>query len=174
MSSATPLPQKFGYLSIGTSYISIAMSAIFFWFFSLLYTHNCTQSVGLFSPIELKWSTSPDNNSTSPVNFPTDISHIKFTLVSSKKTWNSRKPYIEAWWRSNRTRGNIFFDSPPAKDLLPWPSSLPPFRVNKDVQKLRVHLRIFRSVLETFRLGDNENVRWYVMGDDDTDSFFGT
>ncbi|XP_021278540.1 uncharacterized protein LOC110412333 [Herrania umbratica] len=176
MSSATPLPQKFRYISLGSSCMSVVISAIFFLLLTLLYTQNCTQSFGLFNPIELKWSTSPDNNSTSPINFPTDISHIKFILVSSKKTWKSRKPYIEAWWRSNQTRGNIFFDSPPAKDLLPWPLSLPPFRVNEDVKKLSVHrklvvpeaARIFRSVLETFRLGDNEKVRWYVMGDDDT------
>ncbi|XWS73575.1 hypothetical protein CRYUN_Cryun02cG0140800 [Craigia yunnanensis] len=175
MSSTTPFPQKIQYLSIGISCTSLAISAIFFLFYTFLYGHNCSQSFGLFNPRELKRSASPDNSS-SPINFPTDVSHLKFILVSSRKTLKSRKPYIEAWWRPNQIRGNIFLDSSPTKDLLPWPSSYPPFQVNEDIRKLTVYpklvvpaaVRLFRSILETFRLGDNENVRWYVMGDDDT------
>ncbi|XVF19301.1 hypothetical protein REPUB_Repub11eG0098600 [Reevesia pubescens] len=177
MSSTTSIPQNFQYLSLGTSFISIAISAIFFLFYIFLYNHSCTQFYGQFNPnIELKLSTSSPNNSSSLINFPTDINHIKFVLASSRKTLKSRKPYIEAWWRPNQTRGNIFLDSPPTKDFLPWPSSYPSFQVNEDIRKLRVYpklfdpdaVRLFRSILETFRLGDDKNVRWYVMGDDDT------
>ncbi|XVF47363.1 hypothetical protein PTKIN_Ptkin03bG0102900 [Pterospermum kingtungense] len=177
MSSTTPIfPKKFHYPSLGTSCTSLAISAIFLLLYTFLYSHNCTQQFGQLNPIELKLSTSPDNSSSSPINIPTDITHLKFILASSKKTLKLRRPYIEAWWRPNQTRGNIFLDSPPTKDLLPWPSSYPPFQVNEDIKKLRVYpklavpaaVRLFRSILETFRLGDDENVRWYVMGDDDT------
>ncbi|XVE59980.1 hypothetical protein DITRI_Ditri05aG0089800 [Diplodiscus trichospermus] len=178
MSSTTPSPQQFQYLSPSTSCTFLAISSIFFLFYTFQFSHNCSQSFDdLFNASELKWSTSLDNSSScSHINFPTDISHLKFILASSRKTFKSRRPYIEAWWRPNQTRGNIFLDSPPTEDLLPWPSSYPPFQVNKDIRKLRVYpklvvpaaVRLFRSILETFWLGDNENVRWYVMGDDDT------
>ncbi|GMI89067.1 hypothetical protein like AT5G12460 [Hibiscus trionum] len=171
MSSATLFPQKLQYLSLGASCISIAISAILVLFYTILYSHGCTQVFGPFNPIELNWS-----SSTNDVNFATNISHIKFILASSSKTLKSRKPYIESWWQTNGTRGNIFLDSPPPNDFFPWPSSYPPFRVNEDIKKLRVYpklvvpaaVRLFRSILETFRLGDDGNVRWYVMGDDDT------
>ncbi|XP_022756250.1 uncharacterized protein LOC111303960 [Durio zibethinus] len=175
MSSTTPFPQKLRYPSLGTSCTSLVLSAIFFLFYTFLYSHNCSQSFGLLNPIETKWSTSP-GNSSSPSISPTDISHLKFILASSRKTLKSRKTYIEAWWRPNQTRGNIFLDSPPTEHFLPWPSSYPPFQVNEDIRKLRVYsklvvpaaVRLFRSILETFRLGNNEDARWYVMGDDDT------
>ncbi|XVE78920.1 hypothetical protein DITRI_Ditri14bG0016700 [Diplodiscus trichospermus] len=175
MSSSTPLPKTFPCLSLGASCSFMAISAMFFLLYTFLYSHNCIKSFGLFNPIELQLSTSPDNSS-SPIDFPTNISHVKFILASCRKTFKSRKPYLEAWWRPNQTKGNIFLDSPPTKDFLSWPSSYPPFQVNEDIRKLKVYrklvvpaaVRIFRSILETFRLGDDENMRWYVMGDDDT------
>ncbi|XP_039032798.1 uncharacterized protein LOC120167994 isoform X2 [Hibiscus syriacus] len=67
-------------------------------------------------------------------------------------------------------------DSPPPKEFLPWPETSPPFRLNSDATKLPVYpklvnpieARIFRSVLDSFNLGDNQGVRWFVMADDDT------
>ncbi|KAE8712191.1 hypothetical protein F3Y22_tig00110260pilonHSYRG00041 [Hibiscus syriacus] len=169
MSSSTLFPRKHQNLSLGASCISIAISTILVLFYTILYSQKCSQSFGSFN--EFKWSSSTDDT-----NSATNISHIKFILASSQKTLKSRKPYIESWWQPNRTRGNIFLDSPPPKDFLPWPSSYPPFQVNEEVKKLRVYpklvvpaaVRLFRSILETFRLGDDEGVRWYVMGDDDT------
>ncbi|KAE8735521.1 Myosin-related isoform 2 [Hibiscus syriacus] len=52
----------------------------------------------------------------------------------------------------------------------------PPYNINSDATKLPVYRKlanpieaqIFRSVLDSFNLGDNQGVRWYVMVDDDT------
>lgn len=110
------------------------------------------------------------------MDYPTNVSHIKFVLVGSLKTWKQRRAYTEAWWRPNENRGNIFLDSPPSEEFLPWPETSPHLQVNEDATKLAVYpklanpieARIFRSVLDSFRLGDNKNVRWFVIADDDT------
>lgn len=99
-----------------------------------------------------------------------------FVLGGSTRLWKFRRPYIESWWRENITRGNIWLDFAPPQDFLPWPSSSPRFQVNEDITKLRVYpklvspndVRIYRSILETFIIRDDKDVRWYVMGDDDT------
>ncbi|KAK8336613.1 hypothetical protein V6Z12_A09G131900 [Gossypium hirsutum] len=61
------------------------------------------------------------SNSTETVNYPTNISHIKFVLLPI------------------------------------YPKLANP-----------IEARIFRSVLDSFSLGDNQGVRWFVMADDDT------
>lgn len=114
--------------------------------------------------------------SSDVTNSPTNITHIMFVLVGSTRLWKFRRPYIESWWRENITRGNIWLDFAPPQDFLPWPSSSPRFQVNKDITKLKVYpklvspndVRIYRSILETFTLRDDKDVRWYVMGDNDT------
>ncbi|KAI4306733.1 hypothetical protein L6164_029986 [Bauhinia variegata] len=106
---------------------------------------------------------------------PTNISHIVFGTVGSVNTWKHKRSYIESWWQPNVTKGYIFMDSAPGNEYLPWPSTSPPFRVSEDITKLKgypnysnkIQLRIVQTVLEVFREGD-ENVRWYVMTDDDT------
>lgn len=168
-----------GYLSLGAICKFLAVSGlVLFSFYTIFYSQFCYQtSGGIFStPFELNWSTLSRNSSNSPMDSPTNISHIRFVLVSSLRTWKDRKPYIEAWWRPNETRGNIFLDSIPPKDFLPWSSASPPYQVNEDITKLRIYpellnpiqIRMYRSILDTFRLGDNKNVRWYVMADDDS------
>ncbi|XVF69605.1 hypothetical protein PTKIN_Ptkin11bG0094500 [Pterospermum kingtungense] len=170
---------KIGYLSLGALCKFVAVSGlVLFFFYTILYSQFYHQSsAGLFgAPFELKWSTLSATASDSPMDSPINISHIRFVLVSSLRTWKSRKPYIEAWWRPNETRGNIFLDLPPPQDFLPWSSVSPPYQVNEDIAKLTIYpklvnpvqVRMYRSILDTFRLGDNENVRWYVMADDDS------
>ncbi|XVF19300.1 hypothetical protein REPUB_Repub11eG0098500 [Reevesia pubescens] len=172
------MQQKIRYPSLGDLCKFLAVSGlVLFFFYTLLYSQFCNQSsAGLFSTFELKWSTSSKTASIYPTSSPTNISHIRFVLVGSLITWKYRKPYIEAWWRPNETRGNIFLDSSPTKEFLPWSSASPPYQVNEDVTKLRIYpklvnpvqIRLYRSILDTFRFGDNQNVRWYVMVDDDT------
>ncbi|KAL1152816.1 hypothetical protein V6Z11_A09G134700 [Gossypium hirsutum] len=70
----------------------------------------------MLSPMVVKLS-----NSTETVNYPTNISHIKFVLLPI------------------------------------YPKLANP-----------IEARIFRSVLDSFSLGDNQGVRWFVMADDDT------
>ncbi|WRX35117.1 Protein of unknown function DUF604 - like 10 [Theobroma cacao] len=145
--------------------------ALSLFFHTFLYNLPCNKTSDLSSPFEVKWSSSPIT-----VDYPTNVSHIKFVLVGSLKTWKQRRAYTEAWWRPNENRGNIFLDSPPSEEFLPWPETSPHLQVNEDATKLAVYpklanpieARIFRSVLDSFRLGDNKNVRWFVIADDDT------
>ncbi|KAL5766499.1 hypothetical protein ACOSP7_017116 [Xanthoceras sorbifolium] len=163
-------------LSLATLGKSIAISGlVLFLFYTLMYNHPYKPSSDIFTPfIEQKWPSNSPYNVTNP---PTNISHIMFVLAGSIKTWNYRKPYIEAWWRPNRTRGNLWLDVAPTEYLLPWSPSSPPFRINEDVTQLKnihskmvdpIQVRMYRSILETFKLGENKDVRWYVMADDDS------
>ncbi|XP_015875709.3 uncharacterized protein LOC107412446 [Ziziphus jujuba] len=108
-------------------------------------------------------------------NTPTNISHIVYGIVGSMNTWKHKNSYVKSWWRPNVTRGYLFLDRDPTMDFLPWSSSYPPFRVNENFIKRSLYknivrpdqVRIVRTVMETFKQGD-EDVRWYVMADDDT------
>ena len=70
-------------------------------------------------------------------------------------------------------RGNIWLDKHFKVD--PNDNGLPPLRISSDTSKFeykrkgghRYAIRITRIVSETLRL-DMKNVRWFVMGDDDT------
>ncbi|XP_051142039.1 uncharacterized protein LOC127258977 [Andrographis paniculata] len=120
----------------------------------------------------LTWppSSPPQTSSISPTN----LSHLVFGLVGSERAWRHRKAYIESWWRPNITRGFIFLDKAPGQDLLPWPESSPPYRISDDLSKFLgksewTAQRIIHGIMETFREDrDDENLRWLVMGDDDS------
>lgn len=122
-------------------------------------------------PVPARARARPNSPST------TNVSHLVFGISAAAKSWKSRQQYIESWWRPNVTRGIVFFDDPPSKDLLPWPSSSPPYRVAENATKFEVYkkhvkpyvVRIVRTVLELFReVKDHSGVRWYILGDDDT------
>ncbi|XP_048607897.1 uncharacterized protein LOC125584081 [Brassica napus] len=107
-----------------------------------------------------------------PKGTTTNLSHLMFVLVGSSCTWKNRRTYTESWWRPNVTRGNLFLDVEPSKEFQPWSPTLPPFKVNEDLKKLRiypklanpVHVRIYRSILDTYyKLKQNDGVRWYVI-----------
>ncbi|XP_059649928.1 uncharacterized protein LOC132295640 [Cornus florida] len=104
----------------------------------------------------------------------TNISHILFGLGGSAKTWQKRKQYSELWWRPNVTRGFVWLDEKPATGTA-WPDTSLPYKVSNDTSSFkyscwygsRAAIRIARIVKESFELG-LENVRWFVLGDDDT------
>ncbi|KAF3433661.1 hypothetical protein FNV43_RR24764 [Rhamnella rubrinervis] len=98
---------------------------------------------------------------------PTNISHILFGIGGSVWTWPKRRRYSEQWWVPNTTRGFVWFDSEPKNET----GSIP-YRVSEDWTRFKYSssqsaVRIARIVLESFKLG-LPNVRWFVMGDDDT------
>lgn len=72
------------------------------------------------------------------------------------------------------TRGFVWLDKEPTANET-WPETSPPYKISEDTSKFnytcwygsRSALRIARIVLESYRLG-LDNVRWYVLGDDDT------
>lgn len=161
-------------LSVGkTLAISVVILYVLFIFFS---NSKPCEILPSLKQIEKSQKANNDNDINRIKNPPTNISNIVFGISGSINAWKTRRSYIESWWVPNVTRGYIFFDKPPTKDILPWPTTSPPFRVSENASKFEVYkrhvkpfvIRIVRAVLETFREGNHENVRWFVMGDDDT------
>ncbi|GER49564.1 hypothetical protein STAS_26822, partial [Striga asiatica] len=107
----------------------------------------------------------------------TNISHILFGIGGSVATWSHRRRYSELWWEPNATRGFVWLDEAPSPEngLEPWPESSPEFKVSSDTARFkytcpyghRSAVRVARIVKESFELGQAD-VRWFVMGDDDT------
>ncbi|WRX17970.1 Protein of unknown function DUF604 - like 6 [Theobroma cacao] len=104
----------------------------------------------------------------------TEIHDVVFGIAASSKLWQQRKEYIKIWYKPNQMRGVVWLDdrvkySPEDK------RTLPPVRVSSDTSNFaytnrqghRSAIRISRIVTETLRL-KMDNVRWFVMGDDDT------
>ncbi|GMH15368.1 hypothetical protein Nepgr_017209 [Nepenthes gracilis] len=102
----------------------------------------------------------------------TNISHILFGLGASSNTWHERRHYSELWWDPKTTRGYVWLDEHPPSNFS-WPEKSPPYRVSHGstwfgrARKRSSSDRIARIVKESFDLG-LEDVRWFVMGDDDT------
>ncbi|KAK6141680.1 hypothetical protein DH2020_024573 [Rehmannia glutinosa] len=152
---------------------------------------NCSAS-HFFSPFKTKVIPSSETktcfvsptittttNSSQETNSPTNLSHLGFGLLGSEKAWHNRKAYIESWWRPNATRGLLYLDKNPAgDDILPWSTASPPYRVSNDdlitgfLGEIKprdpVMIRMVYAIMEVFRELDNENLRWLVMGDDDS------
>ncbi|KAK8990494.1 hypothetical protein V6N11_009193 [Hibiscus sabdariffa] len=104
--------------------------------------------------------------------YDTELEHIVFGIAASSNLWETRKEYIKAWWRPNETRGVVWVD----KKLKTYENEqLPQVRISQDTSRFkytntqgsRSALRITRVVSETLKLG-MKDVRWFVMGDDDT------
>lgn len=114
---------------------------------------------------------SHDNNDNSPLT----LRHLAFGLQGSEQTYHHRINYLESWWRPNITRGYVYLDKPPTGNLLPWSPKSPPYRVNDDLTKLIEQIkprsplmpRMVHGILELFR-EEHEDLRWLIMGDDDT------
>ncbi|XVE96920.1 hypothetical protein REPUB_Repub02eG0265500 [Reevesia pubescens] len=113
------------------------------------------------------------NNSTQAYE-RTNLSHILFGIGGSAKTWHDRRRYSELWWRPNVTRGFVWLDEKPPNDTNLPPTS-PPYKISQDTSRFkytswygsRSAVRMARIVKESFELG-LDNIRWFVMGDDDT------
>ncbi|KAL3652722.1 hypothetical protein CASFOL_002403 [Castilleja foliolosa] len=106
----------------------------------------------------------------------TGLEHIVFGIAASAKLWNKRKEYIKLWWRPEKQmRGFVWLDRA-VKTYKNESSALPELRISGDTSRFayknkqghRSAIRISRIVSETLRLGEMNNVRWFVMGDDDT------
>ncbi|KAL8462860.1 hypothetical protein ACS0TY_033749 [Phlomoides rotata] len=100
---------------------------------------------------------------------PTNISHIAFGLGGSTGTWENRAGYSDLWWKPNITRGYVFLEKNPD----PKAQFKIQHRVSSDWRRFRHSqgsesaVRIARVVVDLFR-AELPNVRWFVMGDDDT------
>ncbi|GAV76116.1 DUF604 domain-containing protein [Cephalotus follicularis] len=102
----------------------------------------------------------------------TELRHVVFGIAASAKLWHMRKNYIKLWYRPKEMRGTVWLDS---KVKTHKEDNLPHVKISTDTsafpyknkQGHRSAIRISRIVSETLRLG-LKNVRWFVMGDDDT------
>ncbi|XP_062027476.1 uncharacterized protein LOC133743521 [Rosa rugosa] len=102
----------------------------------------------------------------------TDVKHIAFGIAASAKLWAQRKSYIKLWYKPDSMRGVVWLDRGVANRS---GEGLPPLKISGDTsgfgytnkQGHRSAIRISRIVSETLRLG-LKDVRWFVMGDDDT------
>ncbi|KAK8976666.1 hypothetical protein V6N11_057266 [Hibiscus sabdariffa] len=109
-----------------------------------------------------------------PDNSTTNISHLLFGIGGSAKTWEERRALSSLWWDVETTRGFFWLDeNPPDKDGDPKPGIPLPYRVSSPewtrfkYSSSRPAVRIARIILDSFNL-NLPNVRWFVMGDDDT------
>lgn len=104
----------------------------------------------------------------------TEIKHLVFGIAASSSLWSQRKNYIKLWYRKKSMRGVVWMDGAVESDG-DDEKSLPPVRISGDTSNFpytnkqghKSAIRISRIVSETLRLG-LKNVRWFVMGDDDT------
>ncbi|CAH8360108.1 unnamed protein product [Eruca vesicaria subsp. sativa] len=114
---------------------------------------------------------------------PTDLHHVVFGIAASSKLWKQRKEYIKIWYKPKHMRGYVWLDKEVKKNITNTNAEeeaddedlLPPIKISAGTayfpytnkQGQRSALRISRIVSEMLRMG-LKNVRWFVMGDDDT------
>lgn len=110
----------------------------------------------------------------------TDLNHVVFGIAASSKLWKQRKEYIKIWYKPKKMRGYVWLDKEiKTKSEAGDQENLPPMRISGDTasfpyknkQGHRSAIRISRIVSETLISLDfdsEKNVRWFVMGDDDT------
>lgn len=102
---------------------------------------------------------------------PTNISHIAFGIAGSTRTWRNRGLYSDLWWKPGATRGFVFLDGKPGGEIAGLFKI--GHRISSDWRRFRhtggsdSAVRIARIVVDLYRAG-LPDVRWFVMGDDDT------
>ncbi|KAE9614118.1 hypothetical protein Lal_00016476 [Lupinus albus] len=104
----------------------------------------------------------------------TELRHVVFGIAASAKLWEQRKNYIKLWYKPKTMRGVVWLDEN-VNTTSNNTESLPPVRISGDTSRFsytnrqghRSAIRISRIVSETLELG-LKDVRWFVMGDDDT------
>ncbi|MFS7934396.1 hypothetical protein Hanom_Chr05g00391121 [Helianthus anomalus] len=101
------------------------------------------------------------------------LKHIAFGIAASSTLWHARKEYLQLWWRRGDTRGAVWLDK--QVTTTGDENFLPDIHISQDTSKFPYRnldgdqsaIRISRIVSETLRMG-LEDVRRFVMGDDDT------
>ncbi|KAJ3682706.1 hypothetical protein LUZ60_012933 [Juncus effusus] len=103
---------------------------------------------------------------------PTNLSHIVFGLIGSAKTWDMWRPYNELWWRREEMKGYLWLEKKPTASNCSWPDTCTPFKISKPTaksvaRKARIITDTYKSILSDPNL-KNQNIRWFVFGDEDT------
>ncbi|KAG8391871.1 hypothetical protein BUALT_Bualt01G0232000 [Buddleja alternifolia] len=146
----------------------------------IFFTKNCsninafTKSTSSQNPSHfIQNQTKINTQNPKPYIEKTHLHHIVFGIASSAKLWDQRKNYTKLWWRPNEMRGFAWLDKTVRGST--DSATLPPVKISSNTSRFkyvnkkgdRSAIRITRIVSEIVRLG-LENVRWIVMGDDDT------
>ncbi|CAM6111120.1 unnamed protein product [Calypogeia fissa] len=106
---------------------------------------------------------------------------VVFGIAGSSQLWPKRKEIVKLWWRDRGMRGFVWLEEPVEDDeeervgAAGGSRTLPRIMVSEDTSRFSyTHslghpsgIRISRLVSETFRMR-LPNVKWFVMGDDDT------
>ncbi|KAF3320533.1 hypothetical protein FCM35_KLT15229 [Carex littledalei] len=163
-------------------YLLLPLLSLYF-----LYTLNLILSNANYSPPEPCPSTTTttsnhlsftDSKIAKTKYNETGLQHIVFGIAASARLWDKRKEYIKVWWRPNQMRGFVWLDKPVSElnsTVSPHQHGLPILRLSSDTSRFpythrqgrRSAIRLSRIISETYRLS-LPNVRWYVMGDEDT------
>ncbi|CAH2069110.1 unnamed protein product [Thlaspi arvense] len=111
----------------------------------------------------------------------TELKHIVFGIAASSDLWRRRKEYVKIWWKPNgEMKGAVWLDKPVKGNASSPSSALPEIKISSDTSSFKYRyrnghrsaIRITRIVSETVRMlngtESERNVRWLVMGDDDT------
>ncbi|XP_028798805.1 uncharacterized protein LOC114754199 [Neltuma alba] len=155
-------------------YFILFLSLIYLLYsFKLLSSRDCHD--GPFSQRRFSSFTAVPNPNASELQQarkPTELRHVVFGIAASSKLWEHRKKYIKLWYNSTEMRGVVWLDDHVEAHN---DDDLPPLRISGDTSNFsythplnhRAGIRISRIVSESLGLG-MEDVRWFVMGDDDT------
>ncbi|CAH8389194.1 unnamed protein product [Eruca vesicaria subsp. sativa] len=142
-------------------------------------SHPCEDltSDTIFQPRPEKKVSLAAVEAVSPENQATDLNHVVFGIAASSKLWKQRKEYIKIWYKPKKMRGYVWLD----KEVTDSgdQENLPPIRISGDTSSFpytnkkgsRSAIRLSRIISETLKHLDSDsrkNVRWFVMGDDDT------
>ncbi|GAA0158535.1 glycosyltransferase [Lithospermum erythrorhizon] len=104
----------------------------------------------------------------------TQLHHLVFAIASSSKVWQRRQNYVKLWWKPDKMRGFVWLDERIKNQTFDH-QLLPTIKISSNTSEFKDQynndesaVRIARVVSETFRLGSHDNVRWFIMADDDT------
>ncbi|KAG2380304.1 uncharacterized protein HKW66_Vig0170830 [Vigna angularis] len=154
-------------------FLLISISYLFYSLRFVSHSYDCDQPPHIPTVTHHHTSNPPPEEKPPPFE-ETNLSHIVFGIGASAKLWKQRKEYIKMWWRPNEMRGVVWLEQR-VKTEPGDENSLPLLRISGDTSRFkyknpkghRSAIRISRIVSETLRLGMTD-VRWFVMGDDDT------
>ncbi|KAL8170353.1 hypothetical protein V2J09_022157 [Rumex salicifolius] len=141
---------------------------------SLVAYHNLTRRIGRppLLWVRVTTATSCANLSRDDGPTPTSLSHLVFSVAGSASTWELRRRYSNLWWAPNSTRGFVWLDEFPPVRLSSWDATPQPLRVIRfDPERDRTGSGRIASIVKAAfdaEEGGEEEVRWFVMGDDDT------
>ncbi|KAK9121269.1 hypothetical protein Syun_018886 [Stephania yunnanensis] len=163
--------------------VVLVAAAVFFSFAYLFHTlyPPSSPSCIVHQIITLPTTTTVANETTTQQQPPppTSLEHIVFGIAGSAKLWNHRKNYVKLWWsrhKDENIRGFVWLDKLSTNVLNENNDrDLPPVCISENTQRFpyahrtgnRAAIRISRILTETVRMG-LKDVRWVVMGDDDT------